>query len=194
MGKVYGMIERHLQWRESFRPCADEYFPQTICEDSPCDYTGTTDYDENLIYCERPGNGGRCQPPDFVRKYSLRVIARWHSCVAEMGIVRMRATGYRSKRVCYIVDLLNVKAVSRSMINFAQTLATVEQENYPENLRCVFIVNCPAFFCFAWKLLKVFIDERTNKKTNFCPPEQRSGCDATGDAEGRHSELLRRVQ
>ncbi|KAG5489203.1 hypothetical protein GH5_00067 [Leishmania sp. Ghana 2012 LV757] len=172
MEKVYEMLEKHLQWRESFQPCADEYFPQMIREDYPCGYTGTADYDENLIYCERPSNGGRCNPSEFVRKYTLPVIARWHACVVEMGIARMRATNYRSKRVCYIVDLLNVKAMTRSMIGFAQTLATVEQDNYPENLGRVFIVNCPTFFCFAWKLLKIFIDERTNRKIHFCPPNK----------------------
>lgn len=170
MEKVYEMLERHLQWRESFQPCADEYFPQTICEDYPCGYTGTTDYDENLIYCERPSNAGHCHPSEFVRKYTLPVIARWHACVVEMGMVHMRATDYRCKRVCYIVDLLNVNAMTRPMIGFAQTLATVEQDNYPENLGRVFIVNCPTFFRFAWKLVKIFIDERTNKKINFCAP------------------------
>lgn len=172
MEKVYEMLERHLQWRERFQPCADEYFPQAIREDYPCGYTGTTDYDENLIYCERPGNAGRCHASEFVRKYTLPVIARRHACVIEMGIARMRATNYRSKRVCRIVDLLDVKAMPRSMIGFAPTLAAVEQDNYPENLGRVFIVNCPTFFCFAWKLLKIFIDERTNKKMNFCAPNK----------------------
>ncbi|GET93124.1 sec14, cytosolic factor [Leishmania tarentolae] len=146
MEKVYEMLEKHLQWREKFQPCADEYFPPTIREDYPCGYTGTTDYDENLIFYERPGNAGLCQPSDFVRKHTLPVIARWHACAVEMGIELMRATNYRSKRVCYIVDLLKLKVMSRSMISFAQTLAAVEQDNYPENLGRVFIVNCPTFF------------------------------------------------
>ncbi|KAK7196710.1 CAP-Gly domain/CRAL/TRIO domain containing protein [Novymonas esmeraldas] len=172
MEKVYEMLEKHLQWRESFKPCADEYFPQTMCEDYPCGYTGTTDYDENLIYCERPSNAGHCHPSEFVRKYTLPVIARWHASVVEMGIVHMRASNYRCKRVCYIVDLLNVNAMTKPMIGFAQTLATVEQDNYPENLGRVFIVNCPMFFRIAWKLVKIFIDERTNKKINFCAPRK----------------------
>ncbi|KAG5489936.1 hypothetical protein JKF63_00054 [Porcisia hertigi] len=170
MEKVYVMLEKHLQWRESFQPSADEYFPQSIREDYPCGFTGTTDYDGNIIYCERPGNGGQCHPSEFVHRYTLPVIARWHACSVEMGMRRMRSTDYRSKRVCYIVDLLKVSAMSRSMIGFAQTLATVEQDNYPENLGRVFIVNCPAFFRFAWKLIKVFVDDRTNKKIILCPP------------------------
>ena len=168
MDKVYEMLEKHLYWRETFQPSADEYFPQTIKFDYPCGYTGTTDYDENLIYCERPSNAGYCHPSEFVRKYTLPVIGRWHACGMEMGKLRMRATDYHCKRVCYIVDLLNVKAMTRPMIGFAQTLATVEQDNYPENLGRVFIVNCPSFFRFAWKLVKIFIDDRTNKKINFC--------------------------
>lgn len=170
MEKVYAMLEKHLAWREGFQPSADEYFPQTIPEDYPCGYTGTTDYDENLIYCERPSNAGHCHPSDFVRKYTLPVIARWHATSVEMGIARMRATNYLSKRVCYVIDLLNVKAMTRPMIGFAQTLATVEQDNYPENLGRVLIVNCPTFFRFAWKLVKIFIDDRTNKKIHFLAP------------------------
>lgn len=168
MDKVYEMLEKHLHWRETFQPSADEYFPQTIKFDYPCGYTGTTDFDENLIYCERPSNAGFCHPSEFVRKYTLPVIGRWHACGMEMGKLRMRASDYHFKRVCYVVDLLNVKAMTRPMIGFAQTLATVEQDNYPENLGRVFIVNCPTFFRFAWKLVKIFIDERTNKKINFC--------------------------
>lgn len=47
-----------------------------MVEDYPCGYTGTVDYDDNLIYCERPGNAGHCHPSDFVRKYTLPTIAR----------------------------------------------------------------------------------------------------------------------
>lgn len=168
--KIVLMLDKHLKWREEFKPAWDEYFPQTIPGDYPCGYTGTCDYDENLIYCERPSNGGKCHPSDFVNKYTLPVIARWHACGVEMGIRRFRQSNYASKRVCYIIDLKNVNAMTKPMIGFAQTLATVEQDNYPENLGRVFIVNCPTFFRFAWKLVKMFIDERTNKKINFLAP------------------------
>lgn len=168
MPKVYEMLEKHLAWRVEFQPSADEYFPPGMAEDYPCGYTGTTDIDENLVYWERPGNAGFCKSSDFVRKYQLPVIARWHACSVEMGIQRMRASNYHSKRVCYIIDLLNVNAMTGPMISFAQALATVEQDNYPENLGRVFVVNCSTFFRLAWKLVKVFIDERTNKKINFC--------------------------
>lgn len=172
MPKVFEMLDKHLAWREEFKPNPDEYFPPTIPEDYPAGYMGTADYDENLIYCERPTNGGHCHPSDFVRRYTLPVIARWHAAGIEMGIRRMRESNYHYARVCYIVDLLGVKAMTRPMIGFAQTFATVEQDNYPENLGRCFIVNCPAFFRFAWKLVKIFLDERTNKKINFCAPNQ----------------------
>lgn len=61
----------------------------------------------------------------------------------------MRASNYALKRVCYIVDLTKVNAMTRPMIGFARTLANVEQDNYPENLGRVFIVNCPTFFRYA---------------------------------------------
>ncbi|CAD2214140.1 sec14, cytosolic factor [Angomonas deanei] len=170
MNKVVEMLDKHLKWREEFQPSAEEFYPQTIKDDYPAGYTGTTDYDENLIYCERPSNAGKCHPSEFVRKYTLPVIARWHASGMEMGIQRMRNSDYAHKRVCYVVDLLNVKALTRPMIGFAQTLASVEQDNYPENLGRVFIVNCPTFFRWAWKLIKIFVDARTNKKIHFMAP------------------------
>lgn len=168
MPKVYAMLEKHLDWRDEFKPNADEYFSPSIAADYPAGYMGVADYDENLIYCERPSNGGFCHPSDFVKKVTLPVIARWHAAGIEMGIRRMRASNYHNARVCYVVDLQGVKAMTRPMIGFAQTFTTVEQDNYPENLGRCFIVNTPTFFRIAWKLVKIFIDERTNKKINFC--------------------------
>lgn len=170
MKKVIAMLTAHLEWRETFKPSAEEYFPPEMAVDYPCGYSNHTDFDGNLIYCERPGKGGFCSPADFVRKYTLPRIGRWHACGVEMGIQRLRATNYRSKRMCYIVDFLKVNALSRPMIGFAQTFAQVEQDNYPENVGRVLIINCPTVVRLAWRLIKSFLDERTNRKIVFVSP------------------------
>lgn len=43
----------------------------------------------------------------------------------------------------------------------------IMQDNYPENLGKMFIVNAPMLFTGVWAMCKSFIDERTRKKINI---------------------------
>lgn len=63
-----------------------------------------------------------------------------------MGIERMRTTNYHSKRVCYMIDLLKADAIVRLMTTLELVLATVEQNDYLENVDGVLIVNYLAIF------------------------------------------------
>ncbi|CCW67081.1 unnamed protein product [Phytomonas sp. Hart1] len=170
MSKVIKMLGKHLKWRMEFKPSCDEYFPPTLGEDYSCGYTGATDYDDNIIFCERPMNNKICPAPVFLEKYTIPVIIRWHITGIEMGIEYLRKSNYYSKRVCYIVDLRNLNSFSRAMITFAQKLSLVEQDNYPEIAGRVMLVNCPTFFRVCWKLFQLFINERTNQKIRLVPP------------------------
>lgn len=167
MKEVIEMLAAHLEWRKKFLPSAEEYFPPEMAKDYPIGYSDYSDYDGNLIYCERPGNGGTCTPPQFVAKYGLPRIGRWHATVLEMGIKLLRESNYRNKRMTWVVDLAKLSAFNMAMVRYAKTLATVEQANYPENLGYVFLINCPTMMRYAWNMLKPFLDPRTNKKINF---------------------------
>ncbi|EKG01515.1 cytosolic factor SEC14, putative,phosphatidylinositol/phosphatidylcholine transfer protein, putative [Trypanosoma cruzi] len=171
MQAVYTMLDNHLEWLEKFKPSHDEYFPDSMCEDYPCGYSSACDYDNNIIYCERPCNAGRLTANEYMERYSPTVIMRWHACAMEMGKKIMNESKYKYKRVCYIVDLTNVGAsMSRSLISFGRTIASVDQANYPEHLGRLFLVNCPKVFTVVWRLLRLFIDAETNRKVNFVPP------------------------
>ncbi|KEG10170.1 cytosolic factor SEC14 [Trypanosoma grayi] len=171
MPAVHLMLDNHLQWLQAFQPSHDEYFPDRIVEDYPCGYSGAADFDNNLIYCERPGNAGKCTPAEFVGRYNACIITRWHASAMEMGKKIMIESDYKYKRVCYIVDLSNVgMGMNRSLITFGRTLANLDQANYPEHLGRLFLVNCSKFFRMVWRLLSVFLDESTKKKVMFLPP------------------------
>lgn len=172
MRHVIPMLEKHLAWRKEFRPSADECFPASIAKDYPCGFSNETDFDGNLIYCERPGNGGLCKGSEFVERYTLPVIERWHACGLEMGIGLMRKSNYRHKRLCYIIDFQNITLLTPSMVSFAKTLAHVEQDNYPENLGRVVLLNCPLTVTIIWNAIKGFIDPRTTRKIVFLSPKK----------------------
>lgn len=175
MPAVIRMLEKHLEWRKAFKPSADECFPASMANDYPCGFSHDTDYDGNLIYCERPGNGGLCKASEFVERYTLPTIARWHACGLEMGIRLMRDSNYRHKRLCYMIDFESVGLLNQAMVGFAKTLAQVEQDNYPENLGRVVILNCPSSVTVIWNAIKVFLDARTRKKILFLKPDKAYG-------------------
>jgi hypothetical protein len=174
MDKVIIMIENHLKWAEKFKPSYDEYFPEGIKDDYPVGFSGI-DRDNNLLYFEQPGNCGKCDPGEFVTKYGMHTIARWHVAGMETGKRLMKESGFRSKRVTVLVDLTKLGDMGRPMIKFAKVLSAIDQDNYPEHLARLFILNAPGFFTAIWKLVKFFLDDRTKEKIFILDKkEQRS--------------------
>lgn len=164
MPKVCLMLDKHLKWIADFKPSEDEYFPDGMAIDYPVGYSGHCDRDGNLLHFEMPGNGGKCHPSDFVHKYTIPTIARWHVATMETAKRMLRETDFKSKRVTYLVDLSNLGDCGTAMVKFGRTLAAIDQDNYPEHLARMFIVNAPGFFAAVWKLVKLFIDDRTKTK------------------------------
>lgn len=164
MPKVCLMLEKHLQWAAEFKPTHDEYFPETMKDDYPIGFSGATDREGNLLYFERPGNNGFCNPSDFVSKYGLATIARWHVAGMETGKKLMQESNFKSKRVTCVIDLSNLGDCGRPMVKFAKVLAAIDQDNYPEHLSKLFLINAPGFFSAIWKLVRFFVDDRTKHK------------------------------
>lgn len=173
MPKVCLMLEKHLQWVADFKPCEDEYFPEGMAADYPIGYSGAVDRDNNLIHFERPGNGGKCHPADFVNKYTIPTIARWHVACMETAKRMFDESNFKIKRCTYIIDLSNLGDCGTPMIKFARTIAAIDQDNYPEHLARMFIVNAPSFFTTVWKLVKLFIDDRTKNKIFVLGPKEQ---------------------
>ena len=43
-------------------------------------------------------------------------------------------------------------------------LTQVDQDNYPEHLGEMFLINCPTFFSMVWSIVKPLLDDRTRRK------------------------------
>lgn len=164
MPKVMKMIEDNVKWNQEFKPSPEEFFPPEMAESYPLGFGDGADRDGNLLYFERPGNGGFIHPKDFVKKFTIPVIVRWHAAAMEMGRMRMKASGYASKRVTAIVDLKGFGDTDSGVISFAKAIAKVDQDNYPEHLAKMYIINAPGFFTGVWKLIRFFVDDRTKAK------------------------------
>mmetsp|Transcript_35718 Transcript_35718/g.41653 ORF Transcript_35718/g.41653 Transcript_35718/m.41653 type:complete len:361 (+) Transcript_35718:28-1110(+) len=162
--KICVMLEKHLAWVKDFKPTEDEFFPPGMCEDYPIGFSGAVDRDNNILYFERPGNAGKCHPADFVSRYGLATIARWHVAQIETGKRLMKESNFKSKRVTCVIDLSNLGDCGTPMVKFAKTIAAIDQDNFPEHLSRLFIVNAPSFFTAIWKLVRFFVDDRTKHK------------------------------
>lgn len=67
-----------------------------------------------------------------------------------------------------ILDMNNfgIGALNRTKGLVKQAMS-IMQDNYPENLGKSYIVNTPMVFQAAWKIIKVFLDERTVAKISM---------------------------
>ena len=54
-----------------------------------------------------------------------------------------------------------------TVYRFMKLAASVTQDNYPETLGKMFIINAPMLFSVIWTVAKAFIDKKTQKKISI---------------------------
>lgn len=83
----------------------------------------------------------------------------------------------QSHKLGYIVEtctaVMDIKGmvmsqVSRSFLGLTKRLAAVDQEQYPETLGRIIIINAPSAFPMAWRMVKGFLDPVVTAKITVC--------------------------
>eukprot|EP00968_Pinguiococcus_pyrenoidosus_P013612 scaffold1234_cov248-Pinguiococcus_pyrenoidosus.AAC.18 len=59
---------------------------------------------------------------------------------------------------------MSVKQVTRDFLKLVQTIAGIDQNEFPERLGAMFIINVPSIFPFVFRGVKPFLDPETVKK------------------------------
>ncbi|KRW99487.1 CRAL-TRIO domain [Pseudocohnilembus persalinus] len=74
--------------------------------------------------------------------------------------------GEKVDQTVTILDLkgASMKMMSKTVYNFIQLASKVAQDNYPEILGRMFIVNAPMLFTGIWQIIKPWLDEKTRNK------------------------------
>ena len=62
------------------------------------------------------------------------------------------------------MDGFGMSMMSRKMIDLIKKGSGIMQDNYPETLGQMFIINAPFVFTAAYAIVKNFVDEKTRKK------------------------------
>lgn len=71
----------------------------------------------------------------------------------------------RIAQTCTILDLKHIKlGSSKKAYNFVEPASAMAQNNYPEILGNMFIVNAPMLFTGIWTIVKMWIDDKTKQK------------------------------
>lgn len=94
----------------------------------------------------------------YIREYEAMIKEKIPACA--------KAAGFPVEQTLTILDLggSSMKLMSKKVINFVKIASSVCQDYYPEILGRMFLVNTPTLFSMAWKIIKGFVDKKTQKK------------------------------
>jgi hypothetical protein len=94
----------------------------------------------------------------YIQSYELLLNRIFPAC--------SKAKGRRVDETFTILDLKgsSMKMMSKQVYNFIKLASTVAQDNYPEILGKMFIVNAPMLFSGVWAVIKPWLDEKTRNK------------------------------
>lgn len=97
----------------------------------------------------------------FVREYERLLTYLLPAC--------SEAAGYRVDQTLTIMDLggAGTKLMKKQVYSLLKLASVVAQENYPELLGRMFIVNAPLLFSGVWTMVKPLIDEKTRNKISI---------------------------
>lgn len=96
----------------------------------------------------------------YVRDSEKTFNYRFPSCSAKTGTLINQSCTILDIKGLPISSILDVKNVLKSV-------SSISQDNYPESLGKMLIINAPMMFSSVWPMLKAFLDENTAQKINI---------------------------
>lgn len=97
----------------------------------------------------------------YIREYESTVNQKIPSCANKAG--------HTVEQTLTILDLggSSSKLMNKRVKKFVQIASSIAQDYYPEMLGRMFIVNTPGLFSMAWRIIRPWLDERTQKKISL---------------------------
>jgi hypothetical protein len=75
-----------------------------------------------------------------------------------------RMTGKRVTTLVNIIDIAKVGLGARKMLKIFATTSYIDQNFYPEELGCMYLINAPSFFPVLYSICKGFLSAKTQEK------------------------------
>jgi hypothetical protein len=104
----------------------------------------------------------------WVREFELVVNYRFPSC--------SKAFGKIIEQSCSILDVegTGLGIMTGKVKKLVKVATDVAQDNYPETLGQMWLVNASTMFSFLWSMIKSFLDKKTVKKINVVKSNYKS--------------------
>lgn len=109
---------------------------------------------------------------DRMLKFHVR---EWELMIRIKFAMASRMVGKPVNQTFTVLDLkgCNMSMVGSTVRAFIKTISKVDQDNYPEHLGKMFIVNAPWAFKAVWTVVKPWLDKGTRVKIDICSDNGR---------------------
>jgi len=160
-------VDTIFEWVTSIKPFKflSTYWPISILPEQKAPRLRT--YDGYLVVYERLTE----MHPDILDVVSVDDMIKFHLYIQELVAKETRRICAEEKpgtygAVVYVYDLvsLTLSHLTRANHNMFEKFNVCDANNYPENVRRVYLINSPAVFTVGWKVAKKFLDPVTIKK------------------------------
>lgn len=170
--EVKAMFKKFIDWRakNNVDHICEQDFPEIkmIWEFYPHGYYGTTKTGEP-VYIERYSN---LQMAKIFEKCDRERLVAYFIASYErlLNIILPEASRASGKVIERTVSILDAKGLGLKQIlksetrDFLQIASNVAQDNYPETMKNVYVVNTSMFFSTVWKVVKFYIDKKSRDK------------------------------
>jgi len=165
------MLKKHLEWRHSFGAdtiLSDFSFPE-MTQVNELYQVGLyhTTMEGHPVYIERLGN---LDIKELLKVSTIERLEQLHVQIKE-DILQNKLTACslaQGERVTQLFSVLDMKGFSMMRMgavkDFLVTIMKLDQDNYPETLFKMVIVNAPRMFSMAWGAIKSFLDPNVQAK------------------------------
>lgn len=117
--------------------------------------------------------GSACSIKEMSRKTSLDSLLKYHVYNTERSIMNLASLSKQHGRCIeqhrIVIDAAgwNLGLFNKASVKFLYHIAKIDQNNYIERLHTLTIINAPKTVAFCWKVVKTWLDQRTNEKVNI---------------------------
>jgi len=174
--KSVEMYQKHLAWRQQFGTDSilrTLQFPEKakVQELHQAGFFNTT-RDGHPVYIERLGN------LDLKKLFTITTkerMLKYHVYLYEDMLKNKLAacSAMKKSRVCQIFSILDLKGIGMGTLmdsgiqKFLGDTLSLDQDNYPEVLYRMYIINAPGMFSMAWNVISRFLDPNTRAKISI---------------------------
>lgn len=175
LDKAVVMLRHHLEWRQKVkaeRPLSLllEEIPEHVQKYAAAPFRAGEDVDGRPVYWDAPGGVDvdgmmmSCRAPDVVRYHGFVFMESVYNDLREQTVKHDRLID----KMVVVQDMNGFGLRShRKLMTILSQVTTMRNENYPQILKRLVVINAPRVIDMAFNLVKPLLRERTRKKIQF---------------------------